>query len=83
MKTIYFIGIKHNHITCDGCHEDNIKGLRWKCAVCDDFDLCSSCYFKGKHDLKHNFSRISESFGERFVSQIFAKSQLVKWVLYA
>ncbi|XP_055895870.1 uncharacterized protein LOC106054167 isoform X2 [Biomphalaria glabrata] len=34
-----------------------IKGLRWKCAVCPDFDLCSACYNQDKHDTSHPFFR--------------------------
>jgi hypothetical protein len=32
--------IVHNHITCDECGQRNIEGVRYKCAVCADFDLC-------------------------------------------
>ncbi|CAO1635921.1 unnamed protein product [Jaminaea pallidilutea] len=33
----------HESIQCDGC-ELKVRGLRWKCASCPDFDLCESCY---------------------------------------
>ena len=32
--------IVHNHITCDECGKKNIEGVRYKCSVCADFDLC-------------------------------------------
>lgn len=52
----------HN-ISCDGCDEDEIQGPRYKCADCPFFDLCSSCYNDGKHDMTHKFKKI-ERVGE-------------------
>ncbi|XP_060077598.1 E3 ubiquitin-protein ligase mind-bomb-like [Ylistrum balloti] len=53
-------GVIHPDIICDGqgCSESPVKGLRWKCAVCTDFDLCTKCYMSKKHDLSHRFVRI-------------------------
>ncbi|XP_072888522.1 E3 ubiquitin-protein ligase MIB2 isoform X3 [Hemitrygon akajei] len=32
-------------------------GMRWKCKVCFDYDLCTQCYMVNKHDLTHPFER--------------------------
>ena len=32
--------VRHNGITCDGCGWEDIEGIRYKCAVCADFDFC-------------------------------------------
>uniref|UniRef100_W5N0C3 Sequestosome-1 n=1 Tax=Lepisosteus oculatus TaxID=7918 RepID=W5N0C3_LEPOC len=38
----------HPNVTCDGC-EGPVAGTRFKCTVCPDYDLCSSCQAKGQH----------------------------------
>ncbi|XP_046582963.1 E3 ubiquitin-protein ligase mind-bomb-like isoform X1 [Haliotis rubra] len=50
-------GVKQNGITCDACGDENFTGLRWKCAECRDYDLCSSCYNTDRHDRSHAFYR--------------------------
>ncbi|KAG9073439.1 hypothetical protein FS749_015191, partial [Ceratobasidium sp. UAMH 11750] len=45
---------------CDAC-DKRIVGIRHKCTVCDDFDLCDSCYdaraeplqHKSDHEMRH------------------------------
>ncbi|KAI8738721.1 E3 ubiquitin-protein ligase MIB1 [Biomphalaria glabrata] len=51
------IGVRHPSVNCDECGERGIKGFRWKCSVCSNYDLCSPCYNKDKHDLSHAFLR--------------------------
>lgn len=53
-------GVRHESTTCDACHENGIAGIRWKCMVCNDYDLCTSCYMNDKHDVDHKFKRIVE-----------------------
>lgn len=38
----------HPNVTCDGC-DGPVIGTRFKCSVCPNYDLCSSCQAKGKH----------------------------------
>ncbi|XP_072016156.1 E3 ubiquitin-protein ligase MIB2-like [Amphiura filiformis] len=52
------LGVKHKGVRCDACTKWDIEGLRWKCTVCDDFDLCSNCYTSDHHDMSHRFWRI-------------------------
>jgi len=33
----------HKGYTCDGCGVNDIEGIRYKCAVCADFDFCEKC----------------------------------------
>ena len=55
------IGVRHPNISCNSCTKHGIAGLRWKCAVCPNYDLCSNCYHADKHDLSHNFVRFDNS----------------------
>merc|ERR1712223_865627 len=48
----------HHGVTCDGYDKAPIVGFRYKCVVCDDYDLCAACEKAGKHP-GHNMMRIS------------------------
>lgn len=49
---------RHFGVICDGC-SGPISGTRYKCLVCDDYDLCSACEGKGVH-VDHNMVTINE-----------------------
>ncbi|KAJ6667905.1 hypothetical protein lerEdw1_016226 [Lerista edwardsae] len=38
----------HPNVICDGC-DGPVVGARFKCTVCPDYDLCSTCEGKGVH----------------------------------
>merc|ERR1711887_513231 len=48
----------HPGVTCDACDKQPIVGNRYKCVVCDDFDLCGICEAAGRHP-GHNMMRIA------------------------
>lgn len=60
--------VVHSHISCDVCTPDTfspIQGTRYKCLVCNDYDLCSSCELKqldsdvvGNHKGTHPLIKI-------------------------
>jgi hypothetical protein len=51
----------HAGITCDGCQKHPLTGIRYKCSVCPDYDLCSGCEATGKHDRAHPLIKITSS----------------------
>ncbi|KAM8973563.1 sequestosome-1 [Pelodytes ibericus] len=38
----------HPNVTCDGC-DGPVVGNRYKCLICPNYDLCSTCEGKGIH----------------------------------
>ena len=55
----------HSRIACDnkGNHcEGTVRGIRWKCAHCYDFDYCENCekrWLEGEEELTRNLARSS------------------------
>nr|CAG4636834.1 EOG090X02DA [Ceriodaphnia reticulata] len=70
-------GIKHDGTMCDTCHQQPIYGIRWKCAECTNYDLCSICYHSDKHHLRHRFYRITTPGTERVLLEPRRKSKKI------
>uniref|UniRef100_A0ACB8EF66 E3 ubiquitin-protein ligase mib2 n=1 Tax=Sphaerodactylus townsendi TaxID=933632 RepID=A0ACB8EF66_9SAUR len=56
-RLLSWLGVRHPNIICDCCKKHGIRGMRWKCKICFDYDLCMLCYMNNKHDLAHVFER--------------------------
>merc|ERR1711963_788830 len=65
--------VVHAGIVCDGCEMTPIKGTRYKCLVCADFDLCALCESEGKHP-QHNMIKLPNA-GPRFPQRLFKCAQ--------
>ena len=50
----------HFNILCDGCKMNPIRGNRYKCIGCPDFDFCENCYLKNKDSHGHEFKKIEK-----------------------
>lgn len=46
-------GFVHRSITCNHCGTSPIRGYRYKCSNCVDFDLCESCEALDLHFKTH------------------------------
>jgi sequestosome 1 len=49
--------VLHPNVTCDGCNGP-VKGKRYKCMTCPDYDLCETCEGKNIHP-EHELLRIT------------------------
>jgi Ca2+-binding EF-hand superfamily protein len=47
----------HRGVHCEECGQV-IKGIRWHCLQCLDFDLCSTCEVGSRHTSSHVFAKI-------------------------
>lgn len=52
-KIIADLKIVHKGVVCDLCSYENIKGIRFKCNVCLDYDLCFDCFVKKTPSKNH------------------------------
>ena len=50
----------HFTVICDGCKTKGIRGNRYKCTKCPDFDFCENCYQKNKESHGHEFKIIEK-----------------------
>lgn len=50
--------VVHRGVTCDECGAYPIVGVRYKCVVCHDFDVCEKCEAKSSH--VHPFLKIKK-----------------------
>ncbi|EGS19255.1 putative calcium ion binding protein [Thermochaetoides thermophila DSM 1495] len=48
----------HRGCLCNGCGLTPIRGIRYRCANCADFDLCETCESQGLHTKTHVFYKI-------------------------
>jgi len=52
--------VAHQHVACDGCGARPIRGVRYKCTQCSNYDLCSKCEEAKKHP-NHPLAKIERS----------------------
>ncbi|KAI3322645.1 hypothetical protein HD806DRAFT_498901 [Xylariaceae sp. AK1471] len=48
----------HRGCLCNGCGMLPIRGIRYRCANCADFDLCEVCESQGMHNKTHVFYKV-------------------------
>lgn len=51
-------GYIHRGVTCNGCGINPIRGIRYRCSNCVDFDLCEHCEAAESHPKTHLFFKV-------------------------
>lgn len=51
-------GYVHRGVTCNGCGSLPIRGIRYRCTNCADYDLCELCEAQQIHDRTHLFYKV-------------------------
>ena len=70
-------GELHPNVTCDGC-EKSVVGNRYKCLVCDDYDLCGECESAGCHP-EHSMVRVVRPGDAAWTSQVLRNMRRRHW----
>ncbi|KAL2061248.1 hypothetical protein VTL71DRAFT_7521 [Oculimacula yallundae] len=64
----------HRGCACNSCNMLPIRGIRYRCANCADYDLCEGCESQGLHIKTHIFYKIKVpaiSFGPRHIQPVW------------
>lgn len=64
----------HRGCACNSCGALPIRGIRYRCANCADFDLCEGCEAQGLHTKTHIFYKVrvpAPSFGPRQIQPVW------------
>ncbi|KAK0391646.1 hypothetical protein NLU13_1145 [Sarocladium strictum] len=67
-------GCVHRGCQCNACGMVPIRGVRYRCANCADFDLCETCEAQGVHIKTHIFYKIrvpAPPFGPRQMQPVW------------
>jgi hypothetical protein len=69
----------HKGVSCDLCNVHPISGKRFKCLVCPNYDICSSCEDKNihKHPKMVFYDRVDIKLAEEMASLYRVKSNLM------
>lgn len=67
----------HDGVSCDSCRKNNFRGLRYKCLICYDYDLCSTCYESNVTSSRHTVNHPMQCIIARNDYDLFYAGELV------
>lgn len=70
----------HSDVHCDQCGVRPMRNLRFKCTICQKYDLCVECFLSGldvsqRHSRSHPMHVITRSYGNSYESIGTARSE--------
>eukprot|EP01027_Heterolobosea_sp_BB2_P027639 GEZU01043156.1.p1 GENE.GEZU01043156.1~~GEZU01043156.1.p1 ORF type:complete len:324 (-),score=86.96 GEZU01043156.1:76-942(-) len=68
----------HANVTCDICKQAPLRGIRFRCRQCPNFDVCSSCLASDRfnHDPTHTLLEFTP--GETALEALYNKTSSTK-----
>ena len=63
----------HNGIKCNICGTNNIRGIRYKCSICDNYNLCEKCEENSNHDDDHILLKLRKPLSENELNVDYSK----------
>ena len=57
--------IIHKNIQCNNCYENNIKGKRFICSECNNFNLCENCEKLNCHNNEHSLIQLNKEINDK------------------
>lgn len=70
---------QHEGVSCDSCSKGNFKGKRYKCLVCFDYDLCSTCFENGARSSRHTLDHPMQCILTRSDFELFYAGEAVQF----
>jgi hypothetical protein len=72
------VQVTHYGVSCDCCRARPIRGKRFKCLICPDFDICPSCEDSNihPHPMMIFYNQINISFAEEMTTLCRLKSNI-------
>lgn len=65
--------VMHPHVRCDGCDQP-VRGARFKCMTCPDFDLCEECEKTNEHTSVHIFAKLRFPVAANIVTHTYVEN---------
>ncbi|KAL6073674.1 negative regulation of SNARE complex assembly [Balamuthia mandrillaris] len=71
--------VEHEGVACDGCGVSPIRGIRYKCVNCVEYNLCSKCEDENKgteHNDAHAFLKLRHPIRAKSVNAAAKKKEV-------
>ena len=65
---------RHNGIKCEQCFKNPIVGYRYKCSICDNYNLCENCEEENSKSQAHTHNFIKIRNAEQSINNNFPKN---------